>query len=200
MYYQYNTIPKENSVNIFGIKNLAGAPQKIGGSPLFPKKGGHWPPLCTLPSPFEEKRNSRGIFQKMSSPTKVYSTTIPTVIPKIQQIWYQQNTNTEKTAGNTVVYNSSTFWGANHIIVQWLRLKSHLSRPPIQCQTHGSCFTTFIFCGCVYGWILTTLWLLSVALLLKGTQHHYVYLLGGGGQTTGYGASLGGSLCNTSKT
>jgi hypothetical protein len=36
-------IPKENSVSIFGIKNLAGAPQKIGGSPLFPKKGG--PPL-----------------------------------------------------------------------------------------------------------------------------------------------------------
>jgi hypothetical protein len=36
-------IPKENSVSIFGIKTLAGAPQKNGGSPLFPKKGGPWP-------------------------------------------------------------------------------------------------------------------------------------------------------------
>ncbi len=41
-------IPKENSVSIFGIKTLAGAPQKIGGSPLFPKKGGPRPPLCSL--------------------------------------------------------------------------------------------------------------------------------------------------------
>jgi hypothetical protein len=38
-------IPKENSVSIFGLKTLAGASQKIGGSPLFPKKGGARPPL-----------------------------------------------------------------------------------------------------------------------------------------------------------
>ena len=63
--------------------------------------------------------------------------------------------------------------------VERLILKTHPSRPPIQCATHRGCFTTFIlFCGCVYGWILTTLLLLSVALLLKVTLHHYVYLLG----------------------
>ena len=32
---------------------------------------------------------------------------IPTEIPKIQQIRYRQNTDTEKTAGTTAVYNSS---------------------------------------------------------------------------------------------
>ena len=63
--------------------------------------------------------------------------------------------------------------------VERLILKTHPSRPPIQCAIHRGCFTTFIlFCGCVYGWILTTLLLLSVALLLKVTLHHYVYLLG----------------------
>ncbi len=41
--------------------------QKIGGSPLFPKKGGHRPPLCTLHPFWRKKRNSRGIFQKQSS-------------------------------------------------------------------------------------------------------------------------------------
>ncbi len=50
-------IPKGNSVSIFGIKNLAGASQKIGGSPLFPMKG-----LL-----LKKKRNSRGIVQNKSS-------------------------------------------------------------------------------------------------------------------------------------
>ena len=79
-------IPKENSVSIFGIKKLAGAPQKIGGSPLFPKKGGPRPPLCTLCPPFEEKKElprnySKKEFPqnlKIGVPAKAYSTTIPT--------------------------------------------------------------------------------------------------------------------------
>ena len=62
-----NTIPKENSVSIFGIKKLAGAPQKIGGSPLFPKKGGIGPLFVYFALLLEKKRNSRGIFQKKSS-------------------------------------------------------------------------------------------------------------------------------------
>jgi hypothetical protein len=64
------TIPilKENSVSIFGIKILAGAPQKIGGSPLFPKKGGPRPPLCTLHPPFEEKKEFPRNFSKKEFP------------------------------------------------------------------------------------------------------------------------------------
>jgi hypothetical protein len=64
-------MPKENSVSIFGIKNLAGAPQKIGGSPLFPKKGGHRPPLCTLRPPFEEKKGIPRNFSKKEFPRKL---------------------------------------------------------------------------------------------------------------------------------
>jgi hypothetical protein len=53
----------------FGIKILAGAPQKIGGSPLFPKKGGPRPPLCTLrPPPFEEKKEFLRNFSKKEFP------------------------------------------------------------------------------------------------------------------------------------
>jgi hypothetical protein len=61
-------IPKENSVSIFGIKKLAGAPQKIGGSPLFPKKGGPRPPLCTLRPPFEEKKEFPRNYSKKEFP------------------------------------------------------------------------------------------------------------------------------------
>jgi hypothetical protein len=63
-----NTNTREYLGRYFGIKTLAGAPQKIGGNPLFPKKGGPWPPFCTLRPPFEEKRNSHGIFQKKEFP------------------------------------------------------------------------------------------------------------------------------------
>jgi hypothetical protein len=61
-------IPKENSVSIFGINNLTGASQKIGGSPLFPKKGGPRPPLCTLRPPFEEKKEFSRNFSKKEFP------------------------------------------------------------------------------------------------------------------------------------
>jgi len=79
-----NTIPKENSVSIFGIKTLAGALKKIGGSPLFLKKGGHRLPLCTLRPPFEEKKGIPAEFFKKRVPAKtlkcvpakVYSKTI----------------------------------------------------------------------------------------------------------------------------
>jgi hypothetical protein len=89
---------------------LAGAPQKIGGSPLFPKKGGHRPPLFTLRPTFEEKKEFPGIFQKKTSRKNLkmcsrqslqYNNTDRNT--KIQQIDTKQNTDTKKTAGNTVV-------------------------------------------------------------------------------------------------
>jgi hypothetical protein len=55
-------------VSIFGIKTLAGAPQQIGGSPLFPKKGGPWPPFSTLCPPFEEKKEFPRNFSKKEFP------------------------------------------------------------------------------------------------------------------------------------
>jgi hypothetical protein len=61
-------IPENISVGIFGIKTLAGAPQKIGGSPLFPKKGGPRPPFCTLRPPFEEKKEFPQNFSKNEFP------------------------------------------------------------------------------------------------------------------------------------
>jgi len=57
-------IPENISVGIFGIKTLAGALQKIGGSPLFPKKGGPRPPFCALRPPFEEKKEFQRNFSK----------------------------------------------------------------------------------------------------------------------------------------
>jgi hypothetical protein len=60
-------IPENISVGIFGIKTLAGAPQKIGGSTLFPKKGGLGPLFVHFALLLKKKRNSRGIFQKKSS-------------------------------------------------------------------------------------------------------------------------------------
>ena len=89
-YYITNTIPKVwNSVGTFRYR-------KGGSAPLFPQKGGNGP-LFESSNPLLEKRGEeRGEVYKKGG-------TIPTEIPKIQQIWYQQNTNTKKTAGNTVV-------------------------------------------------------------------------------------------------
>jgi hypothetical protein len=67
-YFSVIPIPKENSVSIFGIKTLAGAPQNNGGSPLFPKKGGPRPPFCTLRPPFEEKKEFPPNFSKKKFP------------------------------------------------------------------------------------------------------------------------------------
>ena len=52
----------------FGLKILAGNPQKIWGSPLFPKKGGLWPPFCTFHPPFEEKKEFPHYFSKKEFP------------------------------------------------------------------------------------------------------------------------------------
>jgi len=83
----------------------------LAGAPFFLRRGGIGPlfvhfSLLLL----KNKKEFPGIFLKKSSrenlkcvPAKVYSTTIPTVIPKIQQIDTKQNTDTKKTAGNTVV-------------------------------------------------------------------------------------------------
>jgi hypothetical protein len=52
----------------FGIKILAGHPQKNGGSPLFSKKGGLRPPFCIFHPPFEEKKEfPHNFFLKKSS-------------------------------------------------------------------------------------------------------------------------------------
>ena len=79
---------------------------KRGQWPPFSSKGGNGPLFEEL-HPLLEKRGEErgGIYKKGGM--------IPTEIPKIQQIWYQQNTNTKKTAGNTVVYNSRFYTTTN---------------------------------------------------------------------------------------
>jgi hypothetical protein len=84
-------IPKENSVSIFGIKKLAGAPQKIGGSPLFPKKGGPRPPLCTLCPPFEEKKEFPQNYSKKEFPQNLKKVFLPKLT--VQQ-YRPKNTDT----------------------------------------------------------------------------------------------------------
>ncbi len=75
-------IPENISVRTFGIKILAGAPQKIGGSPLFPKKGGLRPPFCNFALLLKKKREffKKRVPAKSSKdvPAKTYSTKIPT--------------------------------------------------------------------------------------------------------------------------
>jgi hypothetical protein len=87
-------IPENISVGTFGIKILAGAPQKIGGSPLFPKKGGLRPPFCTFRPPFEEKKEFPRNFSKKEFPRNLQKMFPPKLtvqkyqpkIPKAQQI------------------------------------------------------------------------------------------------------------------
>ena len=79
-------IPTENSVGTIRY-------QKGADCPLFPQKGGNGPLFKELCPPFEEKRGNG---------TKKGGT-IPTEIPTFQQIGYQQNTDTKKAAGNTVI-------------------------------------------------------------------------------------------------
>ena len=64
----------------FGIKILAGAPQKIGGSPLFPKKGGHRPPFCTLLCKKKEFPRNFSKKEKVFPPKLTYSTPIHTYV------------------------------------------------------------------------------------------------------------------------
>jgi hypothetical protein len=52
-------------------------------------------------------------------------------------------------------------WGANHIIVGWLRLWTHSRWLPHQCKTYVKCVTHFICCGCACGFVLTALPLCS---------------------------------------
>ncbi len=64
--------------------------------------------------------------------------------------------------------------------LQCLRLLTHVLIHPLQCQTYIRCLTTFICCGCAYGCVLIIIPPLSLTKFW-------------------YGASLGGTLCNTSK-
>jgi len=90
-YYQYYRW-KTRSVH-FGVK-------KGAVSPFFLKRGA-MAPFLRRPTPLLDKGGWKG-----GNYTKKGGT-IPTEIPKIQQIWYWVNTHTKKTAGNTVVYNST---------------------------------------------------------------------------------------------
>jgi hypothetical protein len=75
--------------------------------PPFPSKRGHWPP-------FWGKKGAMAPFliqpapllRKKGVPAKLV---IPTEIPTAQLNLIPKNTDTKKTAGNTVVYNSSYF-------------------------------------------------------------------------------------------
>ncbi len=70
---------------------------KRGQCPPFSSKGGQRPPFWEDQPPFGKKGGRKGgTYTKKGG-------TIPTEIPKIQQIWYRQNTDTEKTAGNTAI-------------------------------------------------------------------------------------------------
>jgi hypothetical protein len=96
-YLPYRYRRKSRSVH-FGIIFLAGTPfslKKGALAPFLRKKGGTGPLFDTASPPFVEKRSSRQISntdRKYQPPSKSDTGKIP--IPK-------------KTAGNTVVYNSS---------------------------------------------------------------------------------------------
>jgi hypothetical protein len=87
-------IPKGNSVSNFGIKNLAGAPQKIGGSaPFFLRRGGLGPRFVhfalllkkkEFPRNFSKKDFPR-ILKKVFPPKLTVQQYRPK-IPKAQQI------------------------------------------------------------------------------------------------------------------
>ena len=75
---------------------------KKGAVPPFFLKRGSTAPFLRSSTPFWKKGGRKGgKYTKRGG-------SIPTEIPKIQQIWYRQNTDTEKTAGNTAV--SLIFW------------------------------------------------------------------------------------------
>ena len=62
-----------------------------------------------------------------------------------------------------------SFRGANNNILLWLWLQTHLNWLPLHYQTHTRCFTTFIWCGCAYGWVLFALLIGLLAKLLENT-------------------------------
>jgi hypothetical protein len=64
----YHTNTEGKLGQYFLYQNLAGAPQKICGSPLFPKKGGPRPPFWTLHPTFEEKKEFPLNFSKKEFP------------------------------------------------------------------------------------------------------------------------------------
>jgi len=87
---------------------------KRGQCPPFSSKGGQWPPFWEAPPHFGKKGGRKG--GKYTKKGGI----APTEIPKIQQIWYRQNTDTEKIAGNTAVYNSTNYWVPAFILFWFL--------------------------------------------------------------------------------
>jgi hypothetical protein len=67
----YHTDTEGKLGQYFRYQKFGGSPSKIGGSPLFPKKGGPRPPLCTLCPPFEEKKEFPQNFSKKEFPRKL---------------------------------------------------------------------------------------------------------------------------------
>jgi hypothetical protein len=66
----YHTDTEGKLSQIFRIRNLAVAPQKIGGSPLFHKKGGGGPLFVHFALLLKKKRNFRN-FSKKEFPRKL---------------------------------------------------------------------------------------------------------------------------------
>jgi hypothetical protein len=110
----YHTDTKGKLGRYIRYQNFGGSLSKKWREPPFSYKGGPRPPFCTLRPPFEEKKEFLRNFSKKEFPQNLKKVFPPNLtvqqywpkIPKVQQIWYQQNTDIEKTAGNTVVYNS----------------------------------------------------------------------------------------------
>jgi len=102
----YQPIPTENSVGRFRFTNLAGA-SKIGGSPLFQKKGGPRPPFCTLRPSFEEKKEFPRNFSKKEFP-RILKKVIP---PKLTVQQYQPtNTNNNNTNQGGGHHSPGVIW------------------------------------------------------------------------------------------
>ena len=74
----------------------------------------------------------------------------------------------------------STFWNVvrnlgysqaiSHSEMQWLRLYTQPIFISHQCYIYERCLTTFICCGCAYGHVPTTLWLLMPIYVLECYQ------------------------------
>jgi hypothetical protein len=58
----------------------------------------------------------------------------------------------------------------SHGEMQWLRLYTQPIFISHQCYIYKRCLTTFICCGCAYGCVPTTLWLLTPTKLLEFCQ------------------------------
>jgi len=64
----YHTDTEGKLGQYFRYQKIGGSPSKNWRDPLFPKKGGPRPPLCTLRPPFEEKKEFLRNYSKKEFP------------------------------------------------------------------------------------------------------------------------------------